>query len=726
MRARLRALRLPCMAVLLCALRQGTFAAELPIPRYHLTAHPWTPLATQPSAFLDVLEGVCRFSARHQDQSGAIIDPFLHREHQYATPYFAYAVGTLASAGRARDLLPLGVRAMDHAMHCISQGREAIPDQHGEFFLASLAEGLELYRNLVPADQWKQWHDGLKLPLDRIIRGGQNNWQTYAMKGEWLRVKEGLADRESAVTFIEQAWRSNQSKRIAPAPFLLYHDRSSNPDTLSVEAVGRGNLLALISAVYDGPSAAEITRIVEAATRATLLLQDPSGQVPANGRTDDHVWVEIGYQLAYEVMAERSLARGDKEAAAKFRRAANLAFQSAGRWRRNDGEWAGSFFVTKNHFDSALRVGYQDASQYSNYNGSLMFHLAEAFHVRQHQIDEQPAPSEVGGYAFRLDDEYDSAFANAGGMQMEANLRGQVGESSGNFWTPLGVVRFARAGWETRLGPSDGALTRDDGASFAPAFLEDGKWVKLSNATARYHATWSTSFIHPALVRCAMEYRPKPGQSGPAFRDDFTVTPDGILSVLRKLSPEPAKWGVVWPLLTNDGASLVTTLKPRFAEVSYKNQSDLQSFLAVDGSAFLDTGQSLVRSTYGDLRPVIVTTTNAENRTFIYPHGIYPHGGDQPSTDSVLSTFESTGDGFRSSLGRVEGNVYVGSTVAGGVAREVSISGKGPPDVRFSAECGFLLQLNGGRIVAVETDRPVHASIRGAQFDLAPYRPQTL
>ncbi len=597
MRARRPPFHRAWLSVVICALCQGGSGAELPMPRYHLTARPWTPLETQPSAFLDVLEGLCRFSVRYQDKSGAIIDPFLHREHQYATPYFAYAVGTLVKAGKARDLLPSGVHAMDHAMRCIAGGKKAIPDEHGEFFLASLAEGLELYRKLVPAEQWKQWRDGLGLPLDKIVRGGQNNWQTYAMKGEWLRVKEGLAARESAVAFIEGAWRSDHSKRIAPAPFLLYHDRSSDPDTLSVEAVGRGNLLALIADGYDGPSAADITRVVETATRGTLLLQDPSGQVPANGRTDDHVWVDIGYQLAYEVMAERSFVRGDKDAAGQYRRAASLAFQSAERWRRTDGDWAGSFFVTKNHFDPALRVGYQDASQYSNYNGSLMFHLSEAFQTRQHRIEEQPTPSEIGGYAFRLDNEYDSAFANAGGMQMQANLRGQVGESSGNYWTPLGVVRFARSAWDTRLGPSDGALTRSDGASFAPAFLEGAKWVKLSGATARYEATWTTSFVHPALVRCALEYRPRPGQSGPVFRDDFTVTPDGILSVMRKLSPEATHWGVIWPLLTNDGTPLTSTVKPRLAETSYGDHSDRQSFLALDRSSALNDREPLVRST---------------------------------------------------------------------------------------------------------------------------------
>jgi hypothetical protein len=173
--------------------------------------------------------------------------------------------------------------------------------------------------------------------------------------------------------------------------------------------------------------------------------------------------------------------------------------------------------------------------------------------------------------------------------------------------------------------------------------------------------------------------------------------------------------------LTNDGNPLVLAIKPRIAAASYPKQSDRQSFLALDPSAALDQHQSLVRSTYGDLRPIIVTTTTAENRTFIYPHN-----QDQPSEDSVLETFKLTADGFQSTLGSVAGNVYIGRSIAGGVARQLTLSGKGAPDIRFSAECSFLLQLSRGKIVAVETDRPVHVSLPGAEFDLAAYRPRRL
>ena len=708
----------------LCAASAATAQKSSTEPvavRYHLTARPWSALNTPASQYLDVIEGLCRFSIQHQVASGAIIDPFVHYEHQYATPYFAHAAGTLFAAGRARDILPNGIRAMEHSTAQFAQGKSVIPQEHGEFFIPALTQAVELYRPFVSKEQWSEWRKRMANPVGNVIKSNFNNWETYPMKGEWLRYKAGLVSRDSAVAFIEKAWSEHQRARIAAEPFLLYHDRTSDPDTLSVEAVGRGNLLALIHSGYDGPSAAEISRIVEHATRVTLLLQDPSGQVPANGRTDDHVWVDVGYQLGFEVMAERARAAGDLESAGRFRRAALLAFQSIQRWRRSDGKWAGSFFVTKNHFDPTLRVGHQDASQYSNYNGSLMFHMAEAYHLRKSEIAEQPAPAEIGGYSFALDREFSAAFANAGGMQVEANLRGQTTKTHGNFWTPLGIVRLARAGWDTRLGPADGALTEQGGVSFAPEFEENGRWLRMASLSARYEGVWNVEFAHPALVRCNLEYRPKAGQTGPAFRHDLVITPDGVFAELRKTSTDALAWGVTWPLLENDGRPLQRSGTRLIAETGFEKVGDRQSYLALDASSKIDLGVDPLRSTFGDLRPVRVTVPGDRNRTFVYPHT-----QDQPGAEAVRSSFRTTNDGFQSALGRVTGRVYVGRTVAGGEGSGVDVNGRGKPDVTFSERCGFLLQLKNGKVIAAETDRRVKATIQGKAVELMPFQPLRL
>lgn len=700
-----------------------TLAAQEPGPvirtEYHLTARPWKPLSIPRERYLDAIEGVCRFSQRHQDASGAIIDPFLKREHQYATPYYAYAVGTLAAAGRARDLLASGVLAMEHSTTSFAGGRKAIPDEHGEFFIPVLTEALDVYKPLVPAATLARWRERMGKPRAEVIKGGTNNWETYVMKGEWLRYKAGLAEREATVNVIEHAWAERHRARFASAPWFLYHDRSSNPDTLSVEAVGRGNLLALIANGYDGPSHAEIQRLAEAGTRMTLDLQDPSGQVPANGRTDDHVWVDVGYQLAFEVMAERTRVRGDEWLAGQYRHAAELAFQNIQRWRRTDPPFAGSFYITKNHFDPALRVGYQLASEYSNYSGSLMFHLAEAYHVREHEILEKPAPAEIGGYAVATDSEYSSSFANAGGMQIQVNLRGQTGVTHGNLWTPLGLVRFARAGWDTRLGPADGALTETGGVSFGPTFRENGKWVRLADLSARYEGQWSVQFVHPLLVRCAVEYRPQSGQSGPVFRTSLTVTPDGVLATTERTGGPQTEWGVTWPLLVNDGSPLERFAGEGYMGVRYPGSQDRQNFLTPQ--TLKPENEPTLRGSYGDLLPVRVPAVGTVQQTFIYPQG----EGD-PSAAEVRAGLKLNPDGWRSPLSRVERTQYVGRTAAGGFGSEIDITGDGKADVTFSKPCGFLIQLRAGRPVAIEADADVDARIEGKPIRLERYRPVPL
>jgi hypothetical protein len=721
-----------CVACLALATR-GAPAADgaaekAPMSRYHLTARPWKALATARTEYLDRIEGVVRFSVQHQNADGAIIDPFIKKEHQYATPYFAHALGTLLSAGRAKDLLDRGVRAMDWATRCFEADR---CDGHRVFYTPALVEALDLYAPHVPAATVEAWRRRLKVEVKAPPASG-NNWTTYFMKGQWLRAKAGLIDRQLAISEIERAWTGGQRRRMATGPWRLYHDEQGHPDSLAVEAVGRGNLLALVEAGYDGPSAAEIRQAAETGTLTSLLLQDASGQVPANGRTDDHVWGDVGYMLAFEAMAGRAAAAGDSRLAGQCRRAALLTFRNIDRWRRTDGPWAGSYYVTKNRFDPALRVGYQKASQYSNYNGSLMFHLAEAYLVRRKEMAEEPAPVEIGGYAVALDEAFAAAFANAGGMQMEVDLEGDTALTSMNkdYWCALGVVRFGRVGWDTRLGPSDGGRSGETGlgVSFAPTFLEGDKWVRMASVPDKYEGKFSVRFVHPLLVRCAVDYVPRKGGGGPSFRNEFVLTPDGILSTVTRTAGSE-RWGVTLPLLENDGAPLQTSVSAaeRIARTAYpgglvrrslgEGGTDEQTFIVIAAAAEM-TGEPPVRSTYGDLRPVRVTVSEDASRTFICPRS----AGD-PAAAAVRDSFRITPGGFASVLGRVEGDLYVGRTSAGGVGKAIDLDGDGNADVTFGETCGFILQLRDGRVTAVEADRNVTAVIQGARIELAAFTP---
>lgn len=63
------------------------------------------------------------------------------------------------------------------------------------------------------AEQWQTWRKHLKKPPREVIRGATNNWETYLMKGEWMRARAGLISPQDATTMIESAWRERQPAR---------------------------------------------------------------------------------------------------------------------------------------------------------------------------------------------------------------------------------------------------------------------------------------------------------------------------------------------------------------------------------------------------------------------------------------------------------------------------------------------------------------------------------
>ncbi|GAA4430527.1 hypothetical protein GCM10023188_17260 [Pontibacter saemangeumensis] len=662
------------------------------------------------------MEGVVREVAKFQNQRGAIIDPYRRSEVQYTTPYFAYAVGTLISAGRGEDLLDAGIAAMNSATGKVAKGSAGIPDNHGEFFLAPLAAAIPLYSNHVPEKVLEIWKARLQKSVKLVLRGYTHNWRTYAMKGEWYRAMNGYVDKATAVEWLEESWMSSQKSRFTNNPWNFYHDQSSDPDTWPYESAARGNLVAMIADGYDGASRKEIWSILKKGTRASLLLQDPSGQGVAGGRSGNHTWNDIVLANGYETMAEIAHKAGDTRQAGQYRRAAALGFKSVQRWRRSDGTYS----VTKNHFDPSDRVGFATYSYFTNYNGYMMYHMSENYNRHVSQIQEQPAPNEIGGYTLVSGGNLATAVANAGGMHMQANLRGATKPAYSKYWTTLGVVRFGRTGWDSRLGPSDGVRETKYGlgVSFAPTFLEGDTWVRLASLPDRYEAIFTTQFKHPLLVRCRIEYKPKVGQEGPIFTNDFVITPDGILSTLTT-SSVTTEYGVTWPVLTFDGASnFSNSLTSHIASISIPGEADQQNFISLHPTPEITANDAVRRGAYGDLLPVRMVSGASTNATFIYPRS----PGD-PTAEAVRKSYVSSTDGFSTLVGSVAGNTYIGRTSAGGEGKAIDLNGDSFPDAIFSANCGFVLQLRNGSVFRAEANMAVTAFIQGQTVQLEPYTP---
>ncbi len=577
--------------------------------RYHLTARPWRPLAIPRAAYLEAVEDICR------------------RENLAPAPGFAFAVAVLAGEGRAADLIERGMAALDEGA-----ARLAAPA------IAPLTGAFALFARHAAPERRARWEQRLKTPLARILEGEpphSGEWRTYAMKGEWLRARAGLADPAMARAFVERSW--------------IEGGRGG-----TVDGAGRVNLLAMIAEGYDGNSAADIRACVEQATAASLLEQDPGGR---NDALD---------LLAFELMAARAR---NAWTAGQYRRAAMLAFGGAAR------RWGA---------------------------GDLM-PLAEAALVRRREIAERPAPGEAGGYAFAADSRF---IANAGGMQVVANLGGGADSS-----TP-GVMRFARAGWDSRLGHCGGFLDRATGrgVTFAPTWMEGGRWVRLAEVRERYRGAFQVLFVHPLLVRCAIEYAA--AGAGPVFRHEFVITPDGVLATLQ--TPAPVQYAVNWPLPESGGEPVATSITANTAGARAADGEDEQCFIALASRPGLSADEEPVRGPWWRLRPV----RSRSNITFIYPRS-----ANDPPAEAVRASFRPSPQGFASVLGRVAGNLYVGRTSAGGEAKSLDIDGDGRPEVIFSAVCGFVAQLEKGRVTAIEADREVRAVVEGRRLTLAPFVP---
>ena len=173
----------------------STYVAPSPLAypdvKFHLTARPFKPVNISSNSYLDIAEEVVRAMVKYQNAAGQIIDPIAGREFEYATPYFANALGTLLSVGRAKDLLANGVAAMNSATQDVAGGRTKIPDEEGEFFIAPLTTAIALYAPLVPQSTVNTWMTRMTNGIHNIIKGYTHNWRTYAMIGEWFARKPG-------------------------------------------------------------------------------------------------------------------------------------------------------------------------------------------------------------------------------------------------------------------------------------------------------------------------------------------------------------------------------------------------------------------------------------------------------------------------------------------------------------------------------------------------------
>ena len=228
-------------------------------------------------------------------------------------------------------------------------------------------------------------------------------------------------------------------------------------------------------------------------------------------------------------------------------------------------------------------------------------------------------------------------------------------------------------------------------------------------------------FVHPALIRGTIEFHPLPGEIGPSIQSKIWITPEDIYIETTKISNDALLWGMTWPLLANDGNSLDVETKAAAAETKYLGSGDMEFFLAVGGNSSVVSDGDALRSTFGDIHPFRMEQPDGINRTFIYPHN-----ANQLPTEDVQSSFRRTATGFTSDLGTVDGDIYVGQTVAGRGASALVLPGPKGAHLSFDHTCGFLVQIRNFTPTTIETDQNVTLRINGRTMALTAHMPREL
>ena len=293
-----------------------------------------------------------------------------------------------------------------------------------------------------------------------------------------------------------------------------------------------------------------MSAVIEQGGRTSLLLTNADGEVPAGGRTDDHVWVDAGYEAIDQTLAKLN-ASSNPALAAQYQTNADLLFNDIAPYAQSDG----SYSVTKNQFPATSRVGFQNASTISGYNAGLLSFTADAYQALAHtpSLANTPDKVQVGGFVYALPATFATTVAAAGGTNVEIETTGRTDLLNGGTWNALGIDRIGAVGLDARLGPADGVYSASSGLgiTFAPEWNNNGTWTRLADHPGNYHGTVTTQVASPTLTILTVVWAG--GAGNPTFNQKLTITPDGVLSQTTESGSSDA-FGMTLPLLHFDGA----------------------------------------------------------------------------------------------------------------------------------------------------------------------------
>jgi hypothetical protein len=514
------------------------------------------PTALSRDSYLDVIAGIVRFFASCQDARGAIIDPYEHRERQYATPAFALAGAVLVASGRSPDLRVPVLSAMKAACADLAAGKAA--DRHADFFTVLLVHADAVLGTHVSDSDAAGWRRDLSSVVPEFTyvyqpAGGRpvHNWNLVAAAGEFLRSRAGYGRSEAWV----EASLARQMEHLTGAG--MYRDPN---EPMAYDHFARLWALDLVEEGYDGRCAVPLRAAIERAAWASLFMQSPLGELPCGGRSAHHQWNEAEQAVTFETFARRCAARGNTAAASAFKRAARLSLQSMTRWIRPSGE----LWVVKNRVDPGARHGYESYSFHSQYNLLAAAMLAVAWLRADDRVSEGVSPADLGGFAFATEPAFHKVFLSAGGWYVEVETAADV------HYNPSGILRIHHRNLPPQL-VSDGTTANPaytlparptQALAFGPEWQDgSGRWISLASRGADdLKADVRVLSVSRTSASVEIVYRGELGGGATAVRQRIAARERTGLEITHAVEGEVGAVRLVVPVLVSDGASDSTIL----------------------------------------------------------------------------------------------------------------------------------------------------------------------
>ncbi|HEV2292862.1 MAG TPA: glycoside hydrolase family 88 protein [Tepidisphaeraceae bacterium] len=528
--------------------------------------------------YLKLIAGNVDFFKQHQDQRGAIIDPYRKVEFQYSTPCFAYAAAALVAHAGRDDLLEPAAKAFDWASSQLAQGQAAT--NHDDFYTPPLARAYPLLKDRVSPERATKWAEDLSRfdPYRVYTNGpGQSNWNVVAMSGEFLLHELGLRDD---LVFVEHSAKAQG--RHFDSPWGLYTE-----GPMAYDHFPRMWAADLIASGYRGARSSDLAEMLRRGALTSLFMQSPAGELPTGGRSAHHQWNEAQQCVTYEIYAAKSLADGDKEMAGVFKRAARLALGSMFRWQRPSGE----LWIVKNRADPKEQHGYETYSSHSQYNllPMAMLAIAHDYAEQTNDVAEQLTPAEVGGFGFHIGPPFNKVFANSGGMYIELDVAADPAHNA------TGLLRVHQKNFNPQLGPSEGLIStqaeiypgvpRTTGAIGGAWQDVNGNWKRLAEHPGREISSASMINVQAAPQRVSFSVIYQGYFSGPRLvAEHYVVTPEQVEQTIEPPGYDgPVR--ITFPLLEDPGDGHKTTIITRDKTATVSLDEQTQTFTAPGASS---------------------------------------------------------------------------------------------------------------------------------------------